>query len=92
MNRLVNGDIVHQTALMLEVFPIHVFTLAQVYANKPIDNDEATRQQERWRNTGKYNQDVENLCLDLLSKRVGVNSILGRRVGPKITKFLKGKQ
>lgn len=91
-NHLVNGDLVHQTALFLEVFPITVFAVAQLYAGKSANRDEAGKELERWRNTGKYSKEVENFCLDILSKRVGLNSVLGRRANSAIIKYIKGLQ
>lgn len=70
-----NNDLVVQAALYLEVSTIAIFGLAAIYAGKNLTRKEAKDQWFLWRRSGKYNQDVENLCLDLLSRRTPVSEL-----------------
>lgn len=79
MNRLVFGDLVHLTSQFLECSTLIVFALAQLYSGETPNRISAERDLIRWRTTGKFSKEVETLCLDILSKRVGMNVILKKK-------------
>ena len=67
------NDLVHQTAMFLEVPVLVVFAVANKYAGKSASRVEATNACDCWRRTGFYSQVVEDFCLDTLTRKIGLN-------------------
>lgn len=76
-------DLITQTVEYLEASPLLIFATAKLYANKPVIRSEAEAEVARWRKTGKYGTDTEDFCLDILSKRIGLDSILTKKLPKK---------
>lgn len=71
-------DLVHQAGIFIELKRVEywvIFYLAESYADKAgkdgkVEIEKAFEALKHWQKTGKYNSDVEDLCLDLLSQRL----------------------
>ncbi len=76
MNRLVSGDLVHQTSIFLETHPLVIFQVAKVYKQRSGNRTEAQKALATWQSRGVYDKDIEDFCLDVLSKRIGLETTL----------------
>lgn len=79
-------DLVTQTAEYLEVSLLMIFAISKLYANKSVKRPEAEHELNQWRKTGKYGVEVEDFCLDILSKRIGFDTIIGEQDKRKVLK------
>lgn len=66
------NDIVTQTRAYLEIDYLVVFALALMYGKLLCNRDNAERELNRWKKTGKVPQWLEDFCLSVLSRRMVV--------------------
>lgn len=72
-------DVVCRASEYLECGFLLLFSVAKLYANKPHNRTQAEKALGKYQRTGRFDTDVEDFCLDILSKRVGLDTVLTKK-------------
>jgi len=72
-------NLVAMTSMYLEASPKLIIAVSLLYAGKSPKLTEVEKQLDEWERTGKYNLQVEDFCLDVLAKRITLDSILEKK-------------
>ena len=68
-------DLVYQAAMYLEVQDVLViFAVARLYAGHKALRGYCELEKKFWQKTGKFSKEVEDFCLDLLSRRLSLEA------------------